>query len=66
MSLRVSLGSPIPKETVRVAHAAFPKGNVFMQMREVLGPSLAIRSLLACFPIRDKRPKSPRGWPWYW
>jgi transposase len=37
MSMRASLGSPIPEETVRIAHAAFPKGNVFMQMHDALG-----------------------------
>lgn len=38
MSLRTSLDSTIPEETIRVARAAFPKGNVFMQMRDALGP----------------------------
>jgi transposase len=38
MSLPTSPDSPIPEETVRVAHAAFPKGNVFMRMRDALGP----------------------------
>jgi transposase len=38
MSLRTSLESTIPEETRRVARAAFPKGNVFMQMRAALGP----------------------------
>jgi transposase len=38
MSLPVSPDAPIPEETVRVAHAAFPKGNVFMRMRDALGP----------------------------
>lgn len=37
MSLRASLGTPIPEDTLRVAHAAFPKGNVFMQLRDALG-----------------------------
>ena len=37
MSLPASPDSPIPEETFRV-HAAFPKGNVFMRMRDVLGP----------------------------
>ncbi len=39
------LGS-IPEETARVGHAAYPKGNVFMQMRDGLGtiyPRLAQR-----------------------
>ena len=37
MSMRVFLGSHIPEETIRIAHAAFPKGNVCMQMRDALG-----------------------------
>src|SRR5262249_53555169 len=37
MSLRVHAPSPIPEETVRVAEVAFPKGNAYMQMRDVLG-----------------------------
>jgi transposase len=38
MSLPASPDFPIPEETVRVARAAFPKGNVFMRMRDPLGP----------------------------
>ena len=38
MSLPASPDAPIPEETLRVAHAAFPKGNVFMRMRDALGP----------------------------
>ncbi len=29
--------SPVPEETARVGHAAFPKGNRYLQMRDVLG-----------------------------
>ena len=28
---------PIPNETVRVAKAAFPKGNLYMRLRDELG-----------------------------
>jgi transposase len=28
---------PVPKVTVRVAEAAFPKGNLYMHMRNALG-----------------------------
>jgi transposase len=28
---------PVPEDTARVARAAFPKGNVYIQMRDVLG-----------------------------
>jgi transposase len=38
MSLPASPDSPIPEETFRVAHAAFPQGNVFRRMRDALGP----------------------------
>jgi hypothetical protein len=40
MSLK-SLPIPqIPEEFVRVAHAVFPHGNVFMQVRDALGSSV--------------------------
>jgi transposase len=29
--------APVPEDTARMAKAAFPKGNVYMQMRNVLG-----------------------------
>src|SRR5215510_13308383 len=38
MSLPASPDPPIPEDTVRVAHAVFPQGNVLMRMREALGP----------------------------
>src|SRR5258708_35428922 len=34
MSMRPRIIPEIPEETVRVAQAAFPKGNVYMQMRD--------------------------------
>ena len=37
MSLNRCLLAPIPEETARVARAAFPKGNRYMTMRDVLG-----------------------------
>ncbi len=37
MSLRFEESESIPEETVRVARAAFPKGNRYMAMRDVLG-----------------------------
>jgi len=37
MSFRAqSLGS-LPEDTVRVAHVAFPKGNLYMKMRDTFG-----------------------------
>src|SRR5215470_11052942 len=37
MSMQSPLGYHIPDETARVAQAAFPKGNVYMQMQAELG-----------------------------
>ena len=37
MFLKPSIIEPIPEETVRVARAAFPKGNLYLAMRDELG-----------------------------
>jgi transposase len=34
MSLKSLPVPPVPEETARVARAAFPRGNVFMQVRD--------------------------------
>jgi transposase len=38
MSMPAPLNAVVPEETVRVARAACPKGNVFMRMHDELGP----------------------------
>jgi transposase len=40
MSLRPQPIGPVPEETVRVAYAAFPGGNLYIRMRDELGPIL--------------------------
>ena len=37
MSLPRDLRQPVPVETARVAHAAFPAGNIYMCIRDELG-----------------------------
>src|SRR5262249_51694595 len=37
MTLHPTPVSPVPEETARIARAAVPKGNVYVQMRDVLG-----------------------------
>lgn len=37
MSLHFRSSYGVPEETARVARAAFPKGNLYMQMHEELG-----------------------------
>ena len=36
MSLPQQPLAPVPKETARIAYAAFPKGNLYMKMRDIL------------------------------
>ena len=38
MSLHPEPIGPVPEETAQVARAAFPRGNIYIQMRDVLGP----------------------------
>ncbi len=38
MSLKAAPIAPIPDPTIRVAHAAFPKGNPYLTLRAELGP----------------------------
>ena len=37
MSLPKDPIEPVPEETVRIAQTAFPKGNIYMKMRDELG-----------------------------
>ena len=55
MSLQVSCIAPIPAETARVAHAAFPKGTLCLQIRDTLGPLYQDAQFVALF--------SPTGQP---
>lgn len=60
MSLK-SLPIPlIPEEIVRVAHAAFPRGNVFMQLRDTLGTIYTDEAFAELFPTHGQ----PAFAPW--
>lgn len=37
MSLQPQMISDVPEETDKVARAAFPKGNIYIRMRDKLG-----------------------------
>ena len=49
----------IPEETVRVAKEAFPKGNVYLTMRDELGPLYADADFAALFSWRGQPAESP-------
>ena len=59
MSLQPEPAGPVPVETVRVARAAFPKGNVYMQMRDVLGAIYDDESFRSLFAVRGRPAESP-------
>jgi transposase len=59
MSLQPEPAGPIPDETARVARAAFPKGNVYMQMRDVLGAVYDDASFSRLFAVRGRPAESP-------
>src|SRR6185436_9985692 len=60
MSLDAEPVGPIPEETSRVARAAFPKGNVYIQMRDVLGVIYDDASFRPLFAVRGH----PANHPW--
>src|SRR5687767_10660111 len=60
MSLHPRHLREIPAETARVARAAFPKGNVYMTMRDELGRLYDDAAFATLFPARGQ-PAAP---PW--
>src|SRR4029450_13349740 len=50
MSLHPHVIEPVPEETARVAHAAFPKGHPYLTVRDVLGTIFQDDDFAAVFP----------------
>ena len=59
MSLKPELVLPIPEETRRVAQVAFPKGNVYMRMRDELGAFYEDTQFAELFCSRGQPALSP-------
>jgi transposase len=64
MSLPPQPTGAIPEETQRVARAAFPKGNVYMRMRDELGEVYTDGSFAELFPRRGQPAESPGRLAW--
>ena len=64
MSLQVQTTYPIPEETQRVARAAFPKGNLYMRMRDELGEIYTDQAFAELFPGRGQPAESPGHLAW--
>src|SRR3954469_18349380 len=50
MSLHPHVIEPVPEETVRVARAAFPKGQPYLTFRDALGTIFQDEDFTALFP----------------
>ena len=64
MSLQSQSAYPIPEETQRIARAAFPKGNLYMRMRDELGEVYTDRQFAELFPVRGQPAESPGHLAW--
>src|SRR5262249_27073148 len=51
MSLHPRLIEPVPEDTARIAHAAFPKGNPSVTLRDALGTIFQDEDFTALFPV---------------
>lgn len=51
--------APVPEDTARVARAAFPKGNMYMKMRDELGTIYHDQQFASLFPTRGQPAEAP-------
>ena len=61
MSLQPMEIFPVPDETARVARAAFPKGNIWLSLRDELGTIYCDGMFADLYPRRGQSAEAP--WP---
>ena len=59
MSLQPKIVYPIPEETRRTAHAAFPKGTLCLRIADELGSIYSDQQFINLFPCRGQPGVSP-------
>src|SRR5258708_32877839 len=59
MSLKPQAIGPIPEETARIARAAYPKGNIYLQLRDTLGTIYEDEQFADLFPQRGQPAEAP-------
>jgi transposase len=59
MSLKSLPIPPVSEEIARVAHAVFPRGNVFMQVRDTLGTIYTDEAFADLFPTHGQPAEAP-------
>lgn len=60
MSLKIDLAQPVPETTANIAHAAFPKGNPYLTLRDQLGMLFDGEDFSDLFPDRGQPGLCPR------
>jgi len=59
MSLQPQTIPEIPEVTDRIAHAAFPKGNLYLQLRDEIGVLFQDKDFSNLFSIRGQPAYAP-------
>jgi transposase len=59
MSFKPQAIGPVPEETARIARAAYPKGNIYMQLRDTLGTIYEDEQFVDLFPQRGQPAETP-------
>ena len=59
MSLQPQEIAPVPEETQRIARAAFPRGNIYVRMRDEIGTIYDDPMFAQLFPSRGQPAESP-------
>jgi transposase len=59
MSLKPHPVDLVPEETMRIAQAAFPQGNLYLRIRDELGEFYADEQFTMLFPKRGQPAESP-------
>jgi transposase len=59
MSLQPQGLCPVPEETTRVARAAFPRGSLYLRMRDELGTLYEDALFAPLFPVRGRPAEAP-------
>jgi transposase len=57
--LKPSFQPEIPEETIKVAKAAFPKGNLYLRLRDTLGPIFEDETFQNLYPALGQPAESP-------
>jgi transposase len=60
MSLHLQSIAPVPEETQKIARAAFPRGNIYLRMRDEIGTIFDDQMFASLFSIRGQ----PAECPW--